>query len=105
MYYFVEYNAAIFPKLSVSNLTIWLPPTSAVKVIESERERECVCECVWALSLPNHLTYDLDFWYESWQYDLLTSQNGFLGKRTMKCPTLEVCERSGVFMKIMYLDN
>ncbi len=47
-----------------------LPPASAVKVIESEPS-VCVSVCLWTLSRPNRLTYDLDFWHGSWPWPYL----------------------------------
>ncbi len=49
--------------------------------------------CVSALSHPNHLTYDLNFWCIP-QY---ITKNGLLGKRTVQFGKREVRERSGVF--------
>ncbi len=80
------FHLAILAFDSTSSENDWnwnslLPPVSAVEVIESE---PCVClsVCLWALSRPNRLTYDLG--------------------RTRKCPTREVRERSGVFITAWY---
>ncbi len=62
-----------------------LPTPSAIEVIESE---PCVflCVCVSALSQPNRLTYDLNFWYGSLTYSVSQSitKKGLLGKRTVQ---------------------
>ncbi len=49
----------------------YLPLESAVKVIESVLSVllcVCLCFCLWALSRPNRLTYDPEFWYGSWPW-------------------------------------
>ncbi len=67
-------------RLHLFVLCAYLPPASAVEVIESE---PCVCVCV-CVSVTSH--------YDVW------SHNKFWGERTSKFPTREVHECSGVFI-------
>ena len=102
------------------HLTILLPPASAVEVIESVPS-VCLSVCPSVSTLTSE-PFDLWPWFLAWeltltlarlsmvsQYGVITScdvrlcrqmmsHNEFWGKRTRKCPTREVYERSGVFI-------
>ena len=70
-------------------LGLLLPPVSVVEVIESVLSVcLCVCLSVCVSARLEILT----------SHRHVTSQNDNLGKRPLKCPTLEARECSGVFM-------